>query len=101
MQILSNGQTRFYLSGAGLMEIRDSGGAAVFTFNTSAGAEFTKPLTLGTAGGIYQGTGTFGGAGVSLQTGLKIWNERRHLGALRAIVIPALRRNGQPIPAVS
>lgn len=62
---------RFSISDTGIMSIRDSGGAAVFTFNASAGAEFTKPLTLGTSGGIYQGTGTF----ASPTKGLKIWSE--------------------------
>jgi hypothetical protein len=65
-----NTTERIKLSGAGTLEIKDSGGAAVFTFNASAGAEFTKPLTLGAAGGIYQGTGTF----AVPTTGLKIWN---------------------------
>lgn len=65
------GTTRFALSSAGTMQLYDSGGAAVFTFNTAAGAEFTKSLTLGTSGGIYQGTGTF----ASPTKGLKIWSE--------------------------
>ena len=56
---------------AGLLTINDSTGAAVFTFNAASGAEFTKPLTLGSAGGIYQGTGTF----ATPTTGLKIWND--------------------------
>ena len=61
---------RFQVTPAGVMTIRDSGGAAVFTFDASAGAEFTKPLTIGTSGGIYQGTGTF----ASPTTGLKLYN---------------------------
>ena len=52
------------------MSIKDSGGAAVFTFDASAGAEFTKPLTIGTSGGIYQGTGSF----ASPTDGLKVYN---------------------------
>ena len=62
--------TRMLLSAAGVLSINDSSGAAVFTFDASAGAEFTKPLTLGSSGGIYQGTGTF----ASPTTGLKIYN---------------------------
>jgi len=58
------------LTSAGVLAVNDSGGAAVFTFDASAGAEFTKPLTLGTNGGIYQGTGTFSVP----TTGLKISN---------------------------
>ena len=65
------GTDRITLSSAGVLSIKDSGGAAVFTFNASAGAEFTKPLTIGTSGGIYQGSGTF----ASPTTGLKIWND--------------------------
>ncbi len=61
---------RIILTAAGVLTINDSDGAAVFTFNASVGAEFTKPLTLAATGGIYQGTGTF----ASPTTGLKIWN---------------------------
>ena len=69
---LRNGTTeRIALTGGGILTIKDSGGAAVFSFDASAGAEFTKPLTLGTSGGIYQGTGTF----ASPTTGLKVWND--------------------------
>ena len=61
---------RVQLTAAGVFAINDSDGHAVFTFNASAGAEFTLPLTLGINGGIYQGTGTF----ASPTTGLKIYN---------------------------
>jgi len=68
----SGGTNRIYMDSAGVLKINDSGGDAVFTFDSDAGAEFTKPLTLGTGGGIYQGTtGSFTSPG----TGLKIWNE--------------------------
>lgn len=67
----SAGIQRVSMSAAGTLVINDSGGSPVFTFNTSLGAEFTKPLTLGTNGGIYQGTGTF----ASPTTGLKIFND--------------------------
>lgn len=64
--------TRLDLTPAGVLSIRDSGGTAVFTFDASAGAEFAAPLTLGSGGGIYQGTsGSFASPG----TGLKIWND--------------------------
>ncbi len=66
-----NATERVSLSGAGVLSIKDSGGSAVFTFDASAGAEFTKPLTIGTSGGVYQGTGSF----ASPTTGLKIWND--------------------------
>lgn len=62
---------RIGLTSAGILTIKNSGGNAVFTFDASAGAEFTLPLTLATTGGIYQGTGTF----ASPTTGLKIWND--------------------------
>jgi len=65
-----NATERVSLTGAGVLSIKDSGGAAVFTFDASAGAEFTKPLTIGSSGGIYQGSGTF----ASPTTGLKIFN---------------------------
>lgn len=60
---------RIGLTSAGVLTIKGSDGNAVFTFNASVGAEFTKPLTIGSAGGIYQGTGTF----ASPTTGLKIY----------------------------
>ena len=66
-----NATERVSLSGAGVLSIKDSGGSAVFTFDASAGAEFTKPLTIGTSGGVYQGTGSF----ASPTTGLKMWND--------------------------
>jgi len=65
-----NATERVSLTGAGVLSIKDSGGAAVFTFDASAGAEFTKPLTIGSSGGIYQGTGTF----ASPTDGLKVFN---------------------------
>lgn len=67
-----NGTTeRVSLTAGGVLALKDSTGAAVFTFNASSGAEFTKPLTIGSNGGIYQGTGSF----ASPTTGLKVWNE--------------------------
>jgi hypothetical protein len=69
--IRNNTTERIAMTAAGVLTIKDSGGAAVFTFDASAGAEFTKPLTLGASGGIYQGSGTF----ASPTTGLKVWNE--------------------------
>ena len=71
LKIRSGSVDRVYLTSAGVLTIQDMGGAAVFTFDASSGAEFSKPLTLGTAGGIYQGTGSFS----SPTTGLKIWND--------------------------
>lgn len=62
---------RIGMTAAGILTIKDSGGAAVFTFDAAAGAEFTKPLTLAATGGIYQGTGTF----AAPTTGLKLWND--------------------------
>lgn len=70
LTINNNGVERFGLDASGVMTIKDGTGAAVFTFDATTGAEFTKPLTLGAAGGIWQGTGTFS----SPTTGLKIWN---------------------------
>lgn len=67
----SAGVARVLMQSDGTLAIRNSSAQPVFTFNASAGAEFTLPLTLGSAGGIYQGTGTFG----SPTTGLKIWND--------------------------
>ncbi len=46
---------RIGLTAAGVLSIKDSGGNAVFTFNAAQGAEFTKFLSLGANGGIYQG----------------------------------------------
>jgi len=62
---------RISLSAAGVLTINNSAANAVFTFDSSSGAEFTLPLTLGSGGGIYQGTGSF----ASPTTGLKVWND--------------------------
>lgn len=66
-----NTTERIGLSSAGVLTIKDSAGAAVFTLDASSGAEFTRPLTIGTLGGIYQGTGTF----AAPTTGLKVWTD--------------------------
>jgi hypothetical protein len=71
ISIRNNTTERIGLTAAGILTIKDSGGNAVFTFDASLGAEFTKPLTLATTGGIYQGTGTF----ASPTTGMKLWND--------------------------
>jgi hypothetical protein len=71
ISVRNNTTERIGVTAAGILTIKDSGGAAVFTLDASAGAEFTKPLTIGTSGGIYQGTGTF----ASPTTGLKVWND--------------------------
>lgn len=71
IRMVNKGTVRFQVAADGMTTINDSGGSAVFTFDASAGAEFTKPLTLGSGGGIYQGTGSF----TSPTTGLKIWND--------------------------
>jgi hypothetical protein len=71
LSIRNNTTERIGMTAAGILTIKDSAGNAVFTFNASSGAEFTKPLTLSTTGGIYQGTGSF----ASPTTGLKIWND--------------------------
>jgi hypothetical protein len=70
LSIRNNTTERIGLSSAGILTIKNSSGNAVFTFDSSAGAEFTLPLTLGTSGGIYQGSGTF----ASPTTGLKLYN---------------------------
>lgn len=72
LSIRNNKTERIGMTAAGVLTINDSGGNAVFTFNASAGAEFTRPLSIATTGGIYQGSsGSFGSPG----TGLKIWND--------------------------
>ena len=70
LDVRNNATSRISLTSAGILTIRNSSGDAVFTFDSSAGAEFTLPLTLAATGGIYQGTGTF----ASPTTGLKIFN---------------------------
>ncbi len=70
ISIRNNTTDRIEMSSAGVLTINNSAGSAVFTFDSSSGAEFTLPLTLATGGGIYQGTGTF----ASPTTGLKIYN---------------------------
>ncbi|MBN2778649.1 MAG: hypothetical protein JXR36_13470 [Bacteroidales bacterium] len=71
LSIRNNTIERIGMTAAGILTVKDSGGNAVFTFNSTLGAEFTKPLTLATGGGIYQGSGSF----ATPTTGLKIWNE--------------------------
>lgn len=90
--IVSSSVSRFSIA-AGVMTINDSSGAAVFTFDASAGAQFSKALTLGANGGIYQGSGTF----ASPTTGLKIWNDSGYgkIGAYYSSVLgTALDSNG-------
>lgn len=64
-------------SGVGLrwtgsaVELRNSSGVAVIELDSSGNSRFAGPMTIGTSGGIWQGTGTFG----SPTTGLKIWND--------------------------
>ncbi len=71
LSVRNNTTERIGMTAAGILTIKDSSGNAVFTFNSSSGAEFTLPLTLASGGGIYQGTGTF----ASPTTGLKLWND--------------------------
>lgn len=52
------------------VELHDNAGEAVIVLNSS-NSYFAKPMTLGSGGGIWQGTGTF----ASPATGLKIWND--------------------------
>ncbi len=64
-------------SGVGLrwtgsaLEIRNSANAAVIELDGSGNSRFAGAMTIGTSGGIWQGTGTF----ASPTTGLKIWND--------------------------
>lgn len=44
---------------------------AVISLNSDGSSRFDGPMTLGTGGGIYQGTGTF----ASPTTGLKLWRD--------------------------
>lgn len=52
------------------VELRDNAGQAVIVLDSSS-SYFAKPMTLGSNGGIWQGTGSF----ASPTTGLKIWND--------------------------
>lgn len=75
----SNSVSRIILTSAGNLYIYNSAGAAVFTFDATQGAEFSLPLTLGTGGGIYQGSsGSFASPG----TGLKIWKDGTGVGRI-------------------
>jgi hypothetical protein len=71
LRILSGGVVRFRVTPAGVFSIEDSNAVPVFTINAGGGAEYSRHLTLGTNGGLYQGTGTFG----TPTTGLKLWND--------------------------
>jgi hypothetical protein len=52
------------------LTLNNDAGNAVITLNSSGTSEFTLPMTLGTGGGIYQGTGDF----TTPTAGLKLWN---------------------------
>ncbi len=64
-------------SGVGLrwtgtaVELRNSSGTAMIELDSSGNSRFAGPMTIGTGGGIWQGTGSF----ASPTTGLKIWND--------------------------
>lgn len=53
------------------LTFRNSSNADVIVLNNAGAAYFAGPMTLGTNGGIYQGTGSFG----TPSTGLKIWRD--------------------------
>ena len=50
--------------------LRNAAGDRVIELTGAGASSFAGPMTIGTAGGIWQGTGTF----ASPTTGLKIWN---------------------------
>ena len=52
------------------VELRNASNEAVIVLDSS-GNRFDRPMTLGSSGGIWQGSGTFS----SPTTGLKIWND--------------------------
>ena len=53
------------------LSIHNNAGNKVITFDSSGASRFEGPMTIGTAGGIWQGTGTF----AAPTTGLRIWND--------------------------
>lgn len=59
-----------YWGGDGLY-MRNSSGATVIQLDSSGNSTFQGAMNIGTGGGIWQGTGSFG----SPTTGLKIWND--------------------------
>lgn len=69
-RIVDDTITRFQVDAAGAMTIRNAAGSAVITMDSTS-ARIDNVLNIGTSGGIYQGTGTFG----TPTTGLKIWND--------------------------
>ncbi len=69
IHIRNNTTNRISMLASGEFTIRNSSGNPIMTFSTDG--EFTLPMTLGTNGGIWQGTGTF----ASPTTGLKIWRD--------------------------
>jgi hypothetical protein len=76
LYIRNNTTNRIELTAAGIMYIRDSAGAAVFTFDASAGAEITKKLTMpGTSSAIAIGTTP----PTSATSGTGIWIDRTGL----------------------
>lgn len=66
----SSSNKRLHWDGATL-NFNNSSGTAVITFDNSGASYFAGPMTIGSSGGIYQGSGTF----ASPTTGLKIWND--------------------------
>lgn len=76
----SDGLYKFRLgtaSGAGLrwsgsgLHIMNAAGESAIAFRTDGTSRFEGPMTIGAAGGIWQGTGTF----AAPTTGLRIWND--------------------------
>lgn len=66
----SSSDKRLQWNGTSL-NLNNSAGTAVITFDNSGGSYFAGAMTIGGSGGIYQGSGTF----ASPTTGLKIWND--------------------------
>ena len=66
-----NGPQMLYNGDSGNLMIRNKAGENVIMFEGTGASRFEGPMTIGTGGGIWQGTGTF----AAPTTGLKIWND--------------------------
>lgn len=62
---------RMVWTAAGGLELYNSANQATIVLDSSGSSYFAREMTLGTNGGIWQGTGTF----ASPTTGLKIWRD--------------------------
>ena len=71
LRIMNGSTVRLQLNSTGNLKINNASGTNVIALDSDGTSYFAGAMTLGTSGGIYQGSGTF----ASPTTGLKLWND--------------------------